>query len=160
MVPIDLNRLRKYHSDAAVAHSNLLAAWSQVRQARAQLSRARDFLARFEEPAPGLKRDLGISKNDYRRAAEEAAKRNERQQAEALQAVADAEEAVVYAEAERDRLEAFWAHASRLKTSVRNYAIACGALPHDLRDEHASPSSSDVTAANAQWQQTRTGGTR
>jgi DNA repair ATPase RecN len=116
MPAIDINRLRRFHSDASAAHAALVAQGAKVRHAREDLARARTNLDRAQHPIPGV-----------RRVDEDAEK--------PLQAaVKAAEGAMKRAEDDNERLERAWEHAARLRTRVRQYAIEQGALPDDLRE--------------------------
>jgi len=116
MPAIDINRLRRFHSDASAAHAALLAQGVKVRHAREDLALACTNLYRAQHPVPGVKSV------------------NEDAEKPLLAAVKAAEAAMKLAEDDNERLERAWEHAARLRTRVRQYAIEQGALPDDLRE--------------------------
>jgi hypothetical protein len=116
MPKIDLNRLRRFHTDAEAAHAALMRQWDKVRKAREDLACARTQLASSKQPVPGVRKHDPNAEKPFRAAVEVA------------------EATLQRAEEESARLSQIWEHAARLKTRVREYAIQQGALPADLQE--------------------------
>ena len=117
---IDLNRLRKFKADATAANDALRAQSERIRNARDDLSRAKIEAARFDDARPAS----GADWDKYKK-AEDAAR----------QRVADLGSHIEQLQAEHDRRERAWNHASTLWGRVRDFAAEQGRLPADLRDQ-------------------------
>ncbi|XUY27597.1 hypothetical protein RMR21_004350 [Agrobacterium sp. rho-8.1] len=122
MPKIDQDRLRKYFADAESAHASLMRAWENVRTLRREAQDAELALQRTVDGARHIEPEKRAESADPRPDTVQAAKK-------ALKIALDR---VARAEAARESLEDRWHHASRLKTSVANYARAHDALPADL----------------------------
>ncbi len=122
---IDETKLRKYFADAKAAHAALMAAWDETRTARRELNDAE--LA--------LSRETAGAQSAQTRKRPESASTAVDAVTKAEAAVADARNKLARCEAERERRNDAWEHASRLKRTTGEYARAHGALPADLIEE-------------------------
>lgn len=121
---IDGTKLRKYFSDAKAAHAALMASWEETRAARRELADAETALTRAKaaDHATSSRKPASTVPDRAPLALETAA-------------VSAARAKLARIEAEREKLDDEWNHASRLKRSVADYARANGALPADLEEE-------------------------
>lgn len=122
---IDETKLRKYFADAKAAHAALMVAWDDTRTARRELNDAELALTREKAGAH--------SAQNRKRPDSASTPVNAVSKAEAAVAVAQAK--LTRIDAERERLDDIWQHASRLKNTVADFARSHGALPADLEEE-------------------------
>lgn len=123
MSHLSIPRLRRFVSDRESAHAAMMRANANYRDAREELTRAGDALARYDDSAHSI---------NAARMAGRGAEIDHR--ARYVRAVQVAQEAVNAAEAAQEAASETWQHASALGTSAVAHARNIGQLPADLEN--------------------------
>lgn len=120
---ISIPRLRKAVADKESAHAAVLRANANYRDAREELRRAGDALARYDDSAGAISAArIAVRGSDIDH------------RARYVRAVEIAQEAVNAAEAAQEAASEAWQAVAPLATSAIAYARNAGQLPADLED--------------------------
>lgn len=121
MPRIDTARLRRFVAQKEAAHAAMIRANEHYREAKQELTRAREALHRYDDSAGAI---------SAARTGGHSVEINHR--ARYVRSVEIAQEGLNAAEAAQEAASETWQHASALGTSAINYARDMGHLPADM----------------------------